>query len=385
MARNRKKTALSTVRHRSCLFTALVTLAASQGADAGWYFVPSISLSAAYDDNLFYASENETSDTIARATPALSLGYESEKSTMGVDYRRDLESYADNSDLNDDAVRQFLEASLIYRPTTAVVLSLVATRTESVFPSELNLATGLGTNRTPSKRTTVNPGISYNFSAKTKGLLEYIHTEEDTEGGTDGEVSALNTEFSHALSNRSQVTFGYTYSEYEFSNGLVQPVHTPRVGFMHAFSERTTLSIATGPRFTEGDDSVDVNFSASLNYVYDGGDLLLGYDREVVTLIGEPGIAESNGVSATMRYNFSEALAVSATTSYGRFTRPSLGGERTNVLRVGLNANYAVNRAVSLFAGYDHSRQDGSSQAVDPFEVSRNVINVGVTLRLPRG
>ncbi len=47
-------------------------------ATPGYFVVPSVTVDAVYDDNLFYASEDKQSDFITRVSPVLEVGHESD-------------------------------------------------------------------------------------------------------------------------------------------------------------------------------------------------------------------------------------------------------------------------------------------------------------------
>lgn len=349
---------------------------------ADGYFVPSITLAGVYDDNIFVTAGIRDEDYIARATPGLEGGYISPKAIMRASYARDLETYGEHSELNSNSMREFADVSIDYQANAAVLLAFDFAYTLSQVPSELNLSSvGLGAGRTEGERTTAKPGMEYRFSETATGLLEYMWTAENLVDGIESTINQLNGEFEHAINSRNQMIYGYSYSQYEFTNGLTQHVHTPRVGLIHDFSERTMITAQAGPRIEE--DTVDVNASVILSHIYSAGQIDLRYDRDVTTLIGEAGIVQVETVGASLVHRLSSTLEVSLTPSFGEVSRPRTDIDDAEIYRIGTELRWDTNDAVTFFASYSYSYQESTFEDFDPTEIPRNLFTLGMTLRLP--
>jgi len=379
-------TLTNSIRHATAIRLGLLVLtfiapgtAVRVYADA--FFVPSVSLAAVHDDNIFVTAGVRAKDLITRATPGLETGYESANLDLRANYNRDLEKYADHPDLNSNSMRQFGNASINYQASTAILLSFDAAYSQSRVPSDLNISSGVGIGRLEGKRHSANPAIEYRFSETSTGLVEYFLSRESIAEGIEGDTNQINGEFEHAINSTNQLIYGYTYSKYEFTNGLTQNVHTPRVGFGHDFSNRTSLEAQAGPRIEE--DDVDFNTSVIMRHIYGSGQFSLRYDRDVTTLIGEAGIVQAQIIGATLVHRIGNSFELTFSPSFGEVSRPNTRIQDAEVYRVGLEGRYDFNDAFSLFGSFNYSYQESSFEDFDPVAIPRNLFTLGMTLRLP--
>ncbi|MGH7318253.1 MAG: hypothetical protein ACRELA_01280, partial [Candidatus Rokuibacteriota bacterium] len=106
-----------------CL-VALVGGAAPAWGQAGWYVIPSLTLSEEYDDNIFGQSSGRQSDFITRITPGITAGYQSAPLTILGNYSVGAAIFAGHSELNDIADRQQGGLTFRYLPTQRLTLGL---------------------------------------------------------------------------------------------------------------------------------------------------------------------------------------------------------------------------------------------------------------------
>jgi hypothetical protein len=84
----------------------------------------------------------------------------------------------------------------------------------------------------------------------------------------------------------------------------------------HRFTERTTMSLRAGPRFTEG--AIDPDMGADLSHRWRWGALALGYFRTQSTLAGQAGTVTSQGGRASFSAEPTRSLTVSVAPSLTR-------------------------------------------------------------------
>src|SRR5437667_12033307 len=113
-------------------------------AQAGWYYIPSLSLYEEFDDNIF-SSTNRTSDFITRRANGWKIGYRSRPFTLLLTSSLDGELFANHHELDGlNRTQVGLESEWI--PTLPLTLRLSALFTKTQTPSELapNLGLQLG-------------------------------------------------------------------------------------------------------------------------------------------------------------------------------------------------------------------------------------------------
>src|SRR5690606_2078012 len=206
-------------------------------------------------------------------------------------------------------------------------------------------------------------------------------TKEKLSEGIGNDSHTIETTIEHDLSARNQLLYGYSYTEFEFDNDVTQKVHVPRVGWLHAFSNRTSLQVEAGPRIS--DDEEDLYFDAQVTRTYNSGNMTLGISRDVDTLIGESGVVEVDSFRAGLLHRLGDDFEINASASLGKVSRSDRELDNADVIRAAVEARYAVNNGISLFASYNYSYQEAAGNAELAFEIPRHVVAVGVTLRIP--
>ena len=366
-------------------------------ATPGYFAIPSVSVDEVYDDNLFFASENKQSDLITRVSPALEAGYESDTLSLSGRYRFDAEAYARESELNSSHVRQFADVSVEYLPTSRLTLSGVADYIKTDTPLDLTIIPGasipgLLVGRAEAERTSVYGAASYRFTAPTTGSLAFTRTDEELVDVGESDTSVLETWFDQRLSEVNTVSYGYMYRQYRFdqfgidggagapvTRGATQDSNTPWIGLSHQFNERTGVIVRAGPRLDGS--SVDPYVLVSLQHRFTEGQVLLDYERDETTLLGEPRKLEVEALYATISRRFGTRLDVQLTPGYARVQQAD---SSVDIYNLGLGAVYKINEAVFLTSSYDFNLQDVSTGPGGSSEVSRNVIQVGVRFTYPR-
>lgn len=375
----------------------VVAMLAMACATPGYFVVPSVSVEEVYDDNVFYASEDEQSDFITRVSPALEVGHESDTLSWSGRYRFDAEAYVRETDLNSARVREFADVEVEYLPTNRLTLSAAAGYTETDTPSDLTLIPG-GTipgvlvGRTEAKRTELDAAAIYRLTARTTGALAFTGTEDELVDVGESDTSVLETWFDQRLSVLNTLSYGYMYRQYRFdqfgidgnaeptrTRGATQDTNTPWIGLSRQVNARTRVVARAGPRL-EG-SSRDPYLLLSLQYRFLQGAVLLDYERDETTVLGEPRKLEMDALYATISRRFGDRLDVQLTPGYAKLDQADYS---TDIYSLGVGAVYKINEAVFLTASYDFNFQDARTVSSGSHEVTRNVIQVGVRFTYPR-
>ncbi len=384
---------------RKLLAVAMATVMAAHAtgcATPGLYAIPEVTITEVYDDNLFYAIEDEQSDFITRVSPALEVGYESETLSWNGNYRFDAEAYASESDLNSSNVRQFGDLAVEYLPTERLSLSALADYTKTDTPLDLSLIPGgsipgLLLERAEAERILLHSEASYRLTSLVTGSLAATWTDEELVDVGESDTSALELWFDQRLSEVNSLSYGYLYRQYRFdefgegelepsvTRGATQESNTPWIGLTHQFNARSRVVARAGPRFNDG--SVDPFVLISFQHKFDEGAVRVEYQRDESTLLGEPTKLDLQALYASISRRFGTRLDVQVTPGYARLDQPD---SSVDIYNLGLGAVYKVNEAVFLTASYDFNYQDVNVALGESIDVSRNVIQLGVRFTYPR-
>lgn len=370
-----------------------ILLPAAVQAQEGFQLRPSIAVLAAHDDNLFFASDNELSGSFTRASPELEAGYGSAVLQALGSYRFDAEYYRQHKELDSSRMRRFLDASVVYNPDAAWVLSsdLSYTRTNTPIdlgPETTGVVPGLLTGRVDARRTVLRPGIGYRFTSRTGGQLDYAISNDELTDALKSRTQSLGIEFNTRLSDTRVFDYGYELRRYRFDSVVPgsapvsntgQRSRTAWVGIDQALSPRSSISVRGGPRQVEGAvrPFVLLRFQGS----YARSDFSLSLERNETTLLGEVGRVESRIVSATLGYRVGSVLELRLSPGYTAISDDTLEVE---IVRVNLEAVYRINSALSLQATFESSHQQADELLRNPGSVNRNLVTLGFTLGLPR-
>jgi hypothetical protein len=379
------------------LLLIVVVVHAAGCATPGHFVVPSVTVEGVYDDNLFFASEDEQSDYLTRVSPELELGYEADTLSWIARYRFDAEAYASETELNSSRVREFADVRVSYLPTSRLTLSAVADYTKTDTPLDLTIIPGgtipgLLVGRAEAERMSVRSEASYRLTEPTTGSLAFTQTDEELVDVGQSDASVLETWFDQRLSEVNTLSYGYMYRQYRFdqfgiggpagpalTRGATQDSNTPWIGLSHQFNARTHGTVRAGPRLVGG--SVDPYVLLSLQHRYTQGQVLLDYQRDETTLLGEPTKLELEALYATISRRFGTRLEVQLTPGYARLHQANAS---VDIHSLGLGAVYKINEAVFLTASYEFNVQEVRAVPGGLSEVSRNVIQVGARFTYPR-
>lgn len=371
-----------------------VSISASASAQEGRYFIPSVTIAEVYDDNLFFTIDNESDDLITRVSPALEMGFASETSEWNGRYSFDAERYKEFSYLDSNLIRRFADLSMRVMSSSKLTLAADAHYTKTNTPADLSLAgnnfiPGLLAGRIVAERLSIHPELEYLFTPQTMGSLGYTLTNDKLFGSVDGDTHLLESALEHELSNKNSTLFGYNYRRYQFdqedalnpllTNRITQDTHTPWVGLQHNFSTLTSFTGRIGPRIS--DSSTDTYLLMSLDHEYSNGELIVSYEINDTTLLGEVGRLEAETFSIAFTYRGGENFEFQAVPGYAKVSRDEYA---VDIYSAGLNASYKINEALYFTASYVLNYQNVDFINGSMAKVDRNVILLGLTLTYPR-
>ena len=416
----------------ACLFVGAVPA----WAQAGWYVIPSFTLTEQYDDNIFGTSADRQADFISRFSPGLQGGYRSEPFTIMLLGELTAEVFARNPDLNNATSGKRAALALQYLPTRVWTLNFDVsyTETESVTNLIPLLASPVATPgpggftltptsptplpTTPTAPTTtpppgtqtppagtspaaatpnintlefgrqratllyISPAVQYQFGPGTSATAGYSYTRGTLED-TDTVDHRLFASASHQFTPIDTGQIRYSFDIFGGTNSDNVTSNVVTLGWTRRLTPSTTVSLNIGPRFTEGTVSPDVD--ARLEHQFRVADVFgsafLSYSRSETIVLGQEGPSRvetyAAGISAQPLRNLQVALSP-AVTKFSQTGNVTTTTPETTTYGVYLGASYQILRWLVGRAsyGFQYQKQDTG-------DIPRNVISLSLEVAYP--
>jgi hypothetical protein len=377
---------------------------------AGWYLYPTLSFGERYDDNIFDASESKTSDFITLISGTLGGGYQSVPLTVLGYYSVTAEVYADHSELNNFGDNQSARLLFSYLPDPRWILGLTADFERLTSPSQLFLRTpspapisGPTPAPTPSStgqvniptpfvpavdagraETTlieVNPSVSYRFDPRTTGAVQYLYTRSEV----DDEVTTgheARVSLGRQLTVRDTGSLNYDFRFFDSTDEQAEAAdngtsHAVTLGWTRELTALTSMRLAAGPSFTEGDVGVDV--FAGIDHRFRRGTVGLSYEHTQSVVVGIGGASNVDQVIAYAVFQPCRLCSATVNGSFGNYSPvEETGAAGFRVYTVGASFSYLINSWLAARASYDFSYQDS-----DGTVTSNNIVSVHLDFFYP--
>lgn len=342
-------------------------------AQAGWYYLPSVTLSETFDDNINARTVTPMADWISRLTTALKVGYRSTPLTLLATSSLNAEAFAIHPEFSGLNQKSFgLEFQGV--PARPLTLRFNGLFTQTQTPSDITQSLGLALEleRNPTTQLSLAPSLTYRFDLRTSGDVSYGFTQTESRGvETTGHffTAALSRALTHV--DTGTVTYGVRLTE---SDGSDSRSNFLTLGWEHRLSPTTAFSIVAGPRVTDGEfGGVEVN--ARLTHRWRVVAVALGYARSEAVIPGEAGQAEIQTFTASVRFTplRSFTITLGPTVSEAKLSEGTTLSESIDA-----SATYRVARYFTLFARYRFSHSDTDGAMID-----RNIISIGVEVSRP--
>ncbi len=276
---------------------------------------PSVTVGEEYDDNVRRSSTNRQSDFITSVTPGLGLQVRTHPwyVTLAASLRG--EFFAKESELNNFGDNALGNATVEFRPTPTLTLSLADSLARSFNPFDIDPVTGLSTTgRSISTNNTVMPAMSYQVNPLTTLRLRYsLRTfRSDSPRSLDSDTHTAEASMERQLTRRDSATFRYTYNHFKVEGSPDVDSHLPRVGIGHAFSPTIRTSAEAGPLIRLSADGTELTVGGTLRYEqqFKQGALSIVLDRstQLAGAIGQASVA--NRLTTTTNFPITSTLTL---------------------------------------------------------------------------
>ena len=238
-------------------------------------------------------------------------------------------------------------------------------------------------------------GLDYTLSPNSSLSFGLAHSlrryQENLSSATDlSDQDSLNGNlgYTHTMDPRSQWNVGYSVSLFEFQEFESARIHYVSIGFSHQFRPSVSLSMGTGPSYTEAIDMQSSylsfkNASFTLSKSLENNLVSFSYSFQSGTSTGVGSVSDAQ----TFRFDFNRPLgrrtSVSANVtlyeSEARLDNPV----DNRGLSISLIFNFLLHNRWVLVVGGSYQDQQESIQGTETFDVGRKRVFVSLRFTLP--
>jgi hypothetical protein len=361
--------------------TASLIQAPAGHAQTNLAVVPSVSVSAVSDDNIF-STAHRSSDQTMLFTPGAEGELATPRMSLLGSYAFDMLRAANFSALNDLEARRHGRVRATYRQTSRLIFEAASYYDRSNDSGELNFETGVLLPRTRATRWEAGPSFTYTASplVTVHGSYDWVRESLEQEMVEDEHVGRLI--ISRQLSERSSISAG-DIVRYFINGSNVQTSNAIVAGTDYKLGPFTMLSLLAGPRISSN-GSIAPEIAASLvrhspsliGYALDGW-------RGESIILGVVGPVEVTSVTGRAAWPLRRSIEIGGATGYFRSVSELQGQAR--VYHAEAIASWSPRPLYTVSASYgtDFQRGDIRTSLLNGQDVVRHVFQVRLTV-VPR-
>jgi hypothetical protein len=349
------------------------------GAQTRYTLVPSISVSAVHDDNIF-TTEQRSGDQSTLLGPSLQALVESPRSTIVGLYAFDMLRSASFAALNNIEARRHGMFDAQLRPSEKLGVTVASHYDRADNSADLNFFdSALLQPRRRAQRWDLTPAFSYRPSTNVTYRGSYTLVREGLEGSLIAYEHVARGSYSRQLTERGSLSGGYLGRH--FINGDdTQTSHAALLGYTWRLSPHTMLTLVGGPRLSSR-GVLAPEITASLGrrapgywgYAFD-------YWRGESIILGVLGPVEVQAATGKFTYPILRNVEIGTTASYFKSQSQDQGGAR--VYHTELVASWSPKSFYSVAASYgiDFQHGDIRTSLLSNRDVERHVFLVKLTV-----
>ena len=339
-------------------------------AQEGFQLHPSLTAAEIHDSNLFATASNHVSDFVTRITPAIDSEYRSTVWTVNGRYTFDAERFAGHPELSRVDARRQARAGFEYRPTRRLTLAADGELSSTQTPGDLNPLTGLVFTRARADRIAAHSVLARQLHRRTTGTLDYTFTRDRLAGAVDiqTQVATIGVDLHpstrnvlKAKSSLQQFTFGSPDAGVSTATSVAFTL-----GWTRSLTRDMDIALDAGPRTTNG--RIAPELSGAIRFRLDSGSVSFAYARTKSTVIGRPGMADTQSATATASWSPRRPVQLAVTSAFVRSQESSV---HASVFRLMLDASHAIGRNLAIAIGGVANVQAGDLYARPGFGIIR--------------
>ena len=274
------------------------------GITQGTTFVPSMSVGAGYDDNVFW-SPTPVSDQIWRVTPGFGVDQESPRVSWMSLYHFDAERYRTNAALTTPMARQTGSSDLHFMESAATTLVAMGGYDSTSTPGDLNLTTALAIPRSSASRWYGDASLTHETGPRTALDVAYHVSRDSASIGEDVTTQGVDFGVTRKVASRNAATFSvlgrhFTFDGIDGTRSDLSSIATV-FGWTNRITPHTSWTLRAGPRLEGG--SAHLELAAVVRHQGTGSDVSVEYDSTQTTALGLTGPVDERRAIATVAYH----------------------------------------------------------------------------------
>jgi len=314
---------------------------------------PSVSVGAVYDENILWQPDAQ-SDHIWRLTPAITISRDSARSQWLMDGMVEGEWFSRYRDLSTPAARQHASTRTRWQTSSRTEVIAAGGYDNSINPTEINVATGLGLGRVRAWRWFGGPEVAVAVSERTKITSSYQLIQEFASTTNDITTHRGELLVSQRLGERDEFRARYIPEWFLFEGAGRMPSHRALVGWSRRLTPATRFTIDGGVRMAEARyrPDVDVSLMRTAGFF----DASIDYAWTQATALGLTRLADVQRVLGRVRY---EKPGRTGGSLQGGVYLNDLGTTTATVYSVSAELVQPLFSLVSIGASYGFDSQRG--------------------------
>jgi len=285
--------------------------AAAAAAQSHIEAVPSVTIGTIYDDNVF-AQQQGDAGRMLTVRPGLGTAIDTPRLSLGSLFTFDSQ-HSNHRDLTMIDARRHGDATFKYRTTPMTTLGLVGQYDRTATPGEINIGTGILSERRQAQRWSVSPNFTNQLRQHTSiaGSYEYI-AESLVDNGT-GRMQTARVGLSQMLSERTSATGWVVARHFADPTDATNGSNSVAVlgGWDSQLSPATHVSIQAGPRVSSYrglQPEINAGITRKTPRLGSG----LEYYHTETIVLGIRGPVVLNGGSALLTWPFRPRMEISS-------------------------------------------------------------------------
>jgi hypothetical protein len=338
-------------------------------------FIPSISITEAYDNNIL-AEQKGSAGQMIQFRPNVEANYESPRLTFLSLYSFDA-LRSNHADLNTFDARRHALLDTKFRSSALTTLGIAARYDRTETPGEIDMDTSILGPRRTAQRWQIAPNLARRLGPRSVLTAGYDWTRENELDTPEGTMHQARVALSREWTSRSSIVGSYL-ARYFVDPFNTQMSHTLLGGFTREVAPNTQFSFYAGPRVTSYHSGVKPEVSTSLARVTNRLDGALDYWHGETIILGIPGpVAVDSG---TARFDFPLTPKWMVGTHLGVTDVDTIDARHARVYRTSLMGSWTTRGMYTVSASYGLDYQQGDIRRRLDEDVLRHVFRVSLTV-----
>ena len=353
-----------------------VLLAAPAAAQSRITFIPSLSLGAVYDDNVFARVEGSAGQML-QLRPSFETNWESPTLTWLGLYSFDAQR-SNFSDLNTFDARRHALTDLKVRTSPFTTLGIAARYDRSETPGDLDMDTGVLGERRQAERWQVNPTFFRRLGQRGTMTGGYDFITENLLEGDSGTLHTGRFGLGRDITTRTSVTGSYL-GRYFLDGFEDHTSHAVLFGWHRELGPGTRFTVQAGPRSTSYRGlapEVSVGYGRTTPYVR----IALDYWHGETIVLGIRGPVAADSASARVNWPLTRTIEFGTHGAISDIT--TLDNVDTRVYRGTLVGSWTPGGIYTVATSYglDYQQGDVRGRLLPGETLLRHVFRVSVTV-----